>query len=1207
MKQTSHSLDVLHEVLRLIEATLGIPAEEIDIDASMETFGVNSLIVMELMENIERAFDVTLTVVQFADIDTVRAMAGLLEKLLAEQQSPAVSAPIEASASASISQAVEHGPGTSPALLGRVRERFGLPVAEVDFGSVKELADALVRDHGATLLRYYGLDGRDAATERVAIVGMSCRLPDAEDPRAFWRNLLERRNSMREIPSTRWDWREHYAQEATPGKTVSRWGGLIDDVDCFDADFFGIPAGEAASMDPQLRLLLEESYHAIEDAGIPMPELAGSRTGVFVGYEYTEYEHHLRRLGNQDFTQGPLFSSSSPSYYLANRISHAFDLCGPSEACNVNCASSAVAMNRAVRSLLEEESDLALVGAASLNLFAADYVAASQYGVLSPDGSCGVFDDDANGFTRGEGVAVVVLKRLSEAERDGDRIYGVVRCTHANHRGAARNISEVRHEAITRVLQDCYVKAGVAPESIDYVEVDGYASRWADSFEYEGIKNAFAGSAAQRKHVALGSVKGNIGNTEPVSGLVNVIKLTLALHHGRFPATISVHRVNRFLDVDEPGHPLYLADDEIPFGRIRGDDAARPIRAGINSFADSGSNVHILLEEYRDEYAETVNSAAHPQLFVLSARDPERLIEYVRRFLDYLDDEENTASLVQIVHSAQVGRAALPARLAIVVGARQELRDKLAQVVRYGLQPGLGMESRGVFYGEPGAEGANPLARLITEDMVRMQLGRCVQDGQWTPLAKLWVGGVAVPWRELWQGQRIKRVSLPTYPFARVRHWMDTLSAGTAATAPVATVAAVAAAMAPVADMGGDTATWHVYRPRASMRPVLDAGEFARAEKLTLFLRQEVGAALGRCADEVALDQDFIALGMNSVDIAALIVKLDALLHIHVAPAVLFRHPDIGSLADYLADAYAQAVDALVVTREAPVPEDVMPPPGEAMQSVPKRTTPADILVSLQSTGSLEPIFAVPGAGGNALSLQQLSHALGEEQPFYSLDPVGLDGAAPMTDIATIAAFNLAALRTVRPYGPYRLLGYSNGGVVAFEMARQLQAEGEQVSSLVLLDSLSPAQREGEGYEMMTTMVFNHFIAALGAQSGLSVEEVAAIPPAERGSRLYEYAVGLGLALPRAQFLATFDVAIASEAACRAYRPEPLAAGVDVLLVQARDDARELPPDYGWAGLVGAGLRVCSVAANHFDLVEREAVAQIARLLAPAASAQAVA
>jgi acyl transferase domain-containing protein/acyl carrier protein len=704
-------VDVLGKVLALIESTLKVPVDQVDIDANLESFGVNSLIVMELMENIEKEFDVTLTPAQFANIDTVRGLAGLVETLVQGNVSQANGAQPAAGVSGApgnVHRSQEaasvaglpsgHGEGLPASVLDYVRRQYSIDLSGREFASIEDVVDALTSNHAGDLLRHYGMSDGGASGARVpaiAIVGMSCRLPDAPDHGAFWDNLVSQRNSMREIPKTRWNWEEHYSETPAPGKTVSKWGALIDDVDCFDAGFFNIPPEEAKTIDPQLRLLLEETYRAVEDAGINMKTLAGSRTGVFIGYEYSEYEHHLRKLNNQDFTKGPLFSSSSPSYYLSNRISYTYDLCGPSESYNVNCASSAVAINSAYHSLLNGESDVAIAGAASLNLFAEDYIAASQYGVLSPNGTSGVFDDDANGFTRGEGVATIVLKRLEDAQRDNNRIYGIIRCSHQNYRGAARNISEVKHESITSVIGECYKKGGVDLESVHYVEVDGYARKWADSFEYEGIKGAFQKSKAGEKHVALGSVKGNIGNVEAVSGVTNVIKIALSLHHKKFPATISKKKVNTFIDIDNASHPLYIADREIPFDSIR-KEADQPIRAGVNSFADSGTSVHILLEEYMGEKQAAIETPQSKRVFVLSAKDGKRLETYVQKYIDYLSGESGSGSFADLTYTSQVGREALDERLAIVAASPKELLDKLGLVKKAGIKVKLYLESKDI-------------------------------------------------------------------------------------------------------------------------------------------------------------------------------------------------------------------------------------------------------------------------------------------------------------------------------------------------------------------------------------------------------------------------------------------------------------------------------------------------------------------------------
>jgi 3-oxoacyl-(acyl-carrier-protein) synthase/thioesterase domain-containing protein/acyl carrier protein len=1137
---------VLNRLIGIIEATLKLPADKIDIDVHLETMGINSLIMMELIENIDAEFGLALTPALFVDVETLSDLAGLVEGMLARAEG-------------------------APDMLGFINQTYAVDLSHLGLDSVDAMADALLAEHTGDLLRHYGLglaeapDAPDAparaadAGMAVAIVGLSCRLPDAPDARAFWDNLLNEKNSVQEIPASRWQWQHHYAPTPQAGKTVSKWGALIDGVDCFDPAFFGISAQEAAIMDPQQRLLLQETYRAVEDAGINMATLAGSNTGVFVGYQYAEYEQLLRQGAQPEGARGPLFSSSSPTYYLANRVSFAFDLRGPSESFNVNCASSAVAINRACFSLRNGESDTALAGGVSLNLFEGDYIASSQYGLLSPDGSSGVFDNEAKGFTRGEGVAAIVLKRLEDAERDGNRIYAVIKGCHQNFRGAARSQSEVKHESITAVLDACYAKAGIDPASVRYVEVDGYATKWADSFEYEGVKNALTGARHGEKRCALGSLKGNIGNLEAASGVVNLIKLALALHHKVFPATISCKTVNTFIDIANPAHPLYIAGKAIPFAELR--EPGVPLRAGINSFADSGSNVHILLEEYVASHP----VAAQPegrQLFVLSAKNPQRLAASVQACLAMLARAEDI-DFGSLVYTAQMGRAAMDERLAIVAGSRAELAEKLALVGQAGLRTPLGLEAQEIFRGSAAQGGSHPVAGLITAEMAQAPLMQAIRSRQWKPVAQLWVHGVAMPWQAVWQGQAMRPVSLPGYPFARERHWIDSLAAP-AAGSPVLTSPAVVATVPPAP----------AAPPALPDAGPLDAGPLERGQAIALFLKQEVARLLGQPVEQVAGELSLIDLGMSSLGIAELISRTDALLGCQLSPGEVFRHPDIDQLAAYLAQRHPQ------------VP---------AAAAAPARAG-SGILVAIQGKGEREPIFAIPGAGGNALSLQQLSHALGKDQPFYCLEPQGLDGrSAPMATVEEMASLNIERLKTVQAQGPYRLLGYSNGGVVAFEMARQLLARKDKVASLMLVDSLCPSARGGQAIEDMVVAVFKNFASSLGGHVELDVQTLKRIPEGERSDYLYDSLVMLGHALPREQFVATFNVATASEHACRAYRPAPLGQKVEVVLLKAMDGFKGVPNDYGWGPFVPGAVRTFPLKGDHFSLIDKASVQELAK------------
>ncbi|SAL32943.1 polyketide synthase [Caballeronia udeis] len=1190
-------LHVLQRLTGVIEATIKLPAQNIDADAEFHALGIDSIIVMELISGIESEFDVALTPAQFADVSTLRELAALLAGLVREVEPARAQAQVEAQA-----------------LIEYVSSKFSVDLAGNEFGSIEDIADALVSDHADDLMKHYGLssaadaaDAADADTARpqratdIAIVGLSCTLSDAPNAQVFWTNLLGEKNSVREIPASRWRWQDYYAEGPAPGKTVSKWGALIDDVDCFDAGFFGLSANEAKEMDPQQRLLLQQTYHAIEDAGIDVESLAGTKAGVFVGYQYSEYEQRLRELNFQSLTDGPLFTSSSPTYYLANRISFAFDLRGPSESINVNCASSAVAINRAYYSLVNGESNLALAGGVSLNLFADDYVASSQYGLLSANGTSGVFDNDASGFTRGEGVAMVVLKRLADAQRDNDRIYAVIKSSHQNYRGSARSMSEVRHESITDVLSTCYSLAAVAPESVRYVEVDGYARKWADSFEYEGVKNAFTSRSQNAKRCALGSVKGNIGNVEAASGAVNLIKLTLSLHHKRFPATISKQRINSFLDVDSAAHPLYIADRAIAFEDIREGDV--PIRAGINSFADSGTNVHILLEEHLDARATASPDVACERLFVLSASDAGRLEAYVRGYVGFLSLSSTEAveavRFDDLVFTAQVGRRALDARLAVVASSREALLAKLRRVLESGLREPVGLEMDGIFHGRVDTGRKNPLAALIGSDMARMQLREAVQSGDWKQIALLWVNGVSMPWRTIWQGASVRAATLPGYPFAKERHWIDFAER----TSFRPRMGAVAEPTSPdlseaLADESAAPDAWHFYRLPVSAPHPGNEVPMAAVQRVALLLKHEVARQLAKPAADIAPDKTLIELGMTSIGIAAVLQRVDEVLGIALSPSTVFQHPRIEALAAYLAKTYPELVDSLVVAASGPVADGdtaggdiVGNEPADALD-VPVNV---NVLIAIQSKGRKAPIFALPGAGGSALSLQQLSHALGDDQPLYCLEPLGLDGnASSVTSIEAMAEFNLAQLRSVQKEGPYNLFGYSNGGVVAFEMARALMQRNERVASLMLLDTLCPTARDTDVTDM-TAAVFRHFVKSLGAVSDLDARALRLLSEGERSAFLYDSLCQLGVTVPKAQFMATVDVATASERACRAYVPGPLPHESVVVLIRASDGFANVPDDYGWGTLVAGQLRTCEIQSDHFAILERESAADVAK------------
>jgi len=1205
-------LDTLDAVMGLIESTLKIPADDVDIDSDFETFGINSLIAMELMENIETQFDIELTPAQFSEVNTINQLSDLVDTLLAQTDTSAASEAAQAVATEGTEAFRVSGEGGAQSVeqaVAFVRQKHGIDLSAQSFASVDAVIEAAAGGHASQLMHNYGLSGQGSfadslnlnmavkTTADIAIVGISCRFPDADDHHAFWNNLLEGKNSMREIPASRWDWREHFSEEASPLKTLSKWGALIDAVDCFDAEFFAIGTAEANTMDPQQRLLLEQTYQAFEDAGENVAALAGSNTGVFVGYEYSEYEQYLRCNLDQ-IKDAPIFSSSSPTYYLSNRLSFVFDLCGPSESINMNCASSALAINSAYYSLLNRQSDMALCAGVSLNLFVDDYIASSQYGILSPTGTSAVFDDNADGFTRGEGVAAVVLKRLEDAERDNNNIYAVIKCSHQNNRGFARDISEIKFEAITKVLSDCYDKVGMGPEAIDYIEVDGYATKWADSFEFEGIKHVFENNGENPKHCALGSLKGNIGNVESVNGLAAVIKLAMSMKHQQFPATITKQTLNTFIDIDNPSHPCYIAESNINFADIRRDENT-PVRAGVNSFADSGVNVHILIEEYQPKQTKDDAGAAGQQLYLLSAKNSARLEHRVADLLAVIATADEPSFMTNLAYTLQCGREPMDNRLAIVAGSPQELSDKLAIVKKSGLQGKLRYEKKGIFHANVSQD--NLAATLVTQELAGSQLTQSIQSGQWQQMALLWVNGVVVDWNNAWRHKSVQRLSLPTYPFAKNRYWVEFIGQEQKAKvgSGVASDTDTSRKVADVVESAPQAADYYFYL--SDGKTTVESLPMGDVERVEMFFKHQTARLLNIPIDEVAPDLDFLELGFDSIGVAEMINNADKLFGINLSPSVLYKYPEIGSFSEYVVETYAQQVERLIVTQQRVAELEGQVHDNITAVAKTREQIVDQIIIPMQAKGRKRAIFAIPGADGSILSFQQLSQACGETQPFYGIESVGLDTVTPvLKSVQEMAVINIEAMKTIQAKGPYRILGYSNGGIVAYEMVRQLLEHGDKVAALYMLDSVSPLV-QGPNELSETIDVFKQLVHTLGGQLELSLEQLEAVEVSQRGEFLYDILLANGMALPKAQFLATYRVSQASEQACRSYKPGKLDKALDVTLFNAVDGYTNLPLDYGWDQLLVKPMSIEKINATHFTLIDAKPVKDIAKTVNRAA------
>ncbi|WP_291407346.1 SDR family NAD(P)-dependent oxidoreductase [Actinophytocola sp.] len=681
--------------------------------------------------------------------------------------------------------------------------------------------------------------------EPIAIVGMHAEFPGSADLDEFWRHVDNGDDLITEIPADRWDWRDFYDPTGeAENTTVSRWGGFLSSVDAFDAGFFGISPREARLMDPQQRLFLQTAYRAIEESGHRPSDLSSGRTGVFVGVGSHDYFDLLRGSGAtiDAYTTTGLFHA-----ILANRVSYLLDLKGPSIPIDTACSSSLVALRTAVESLRSGSCDAALVGGVNLILAPMVYVSFSRAGMLSPDGRCKTFDAGANGYVRGEGVAALLLKPLSAAERDGDHVHAVIRGSAVNHGGRVNTLTTPNPNAQAELIVDAFTDAGVDPATVGYVEMHGTGTALGDPIEINGLKKAFhelrdrAGlPRIGEASTAIGSVKPVIGHLEPAAGMAGIVKVVLAMKHGRLPGSPHIREPNPHIQIS--GSPLRIPAVTEPWPRPTGSDGRpAPRRAGVSSFGFGGANGHVLLEEYlpgsENDTEDTDDTGlGGDRVFVLSAQTEERLRHYAgalaeavrapsggsRRsgssvaigddlvalvadilgvrppdvpadeplgdlglgpvalgeLRDWLRErglpagtgqamaEHSLAALVaglpsapdggdpaylrDLAYTLQLGREPMDHRLAVVCDSAAVLADRLAVFA-------MGQTDPGLRYGVRRAP-ADP-AVVIPDDDARS-------------LARGWVDGAAVDWSRLYHGQRPRRLSLPSYPFARTRYWL---------------------------------------------------------------------------------------------------------------------------------------------------------------------------------------------------------------------------------------------------------------------------------------------------------------------------------------------------------------------------------------------------------------------------------------------------
>ncbi|MDM3847802.1 MAG: amino acid adenylation domain-containing protein [Aphanizomenon gracile PMC638.10] len=510
-------------------------------------------------------------------------------------------------------------------------------------------------------------------SEPIAIIGIGCRFPGgANNPETFWQLLRNGVDAITEVPKSRWNIDQYYdPNPETPGKIYTRYGGFLENVDQFDPEFFGISPREAGSISPQQRLLLEVAWEALEEAGINPKQLVNSLTGVFLGVGPNDYAK-LRMNADRAESITAHDGTGNGLCFASGRLSYVLGLQGPNLAMDTSCSSSLVAVHLASQSLRSGECNLAIAGGVNLNLFPETTLFLSRTHALAPDGRCKTFDAAADGFSRSEGCGVIILKRLSDALADGDRIWATIRGSAVNHDGPSSGLTVPNQLAQEKLIQQALQNAKVTPAQVTYIEAHGTGTSLGDPIEVGALASVFCRQRSPEEPLIIGSVKTNLGHLEAAAGIAGLIKAALALHHAEIPPHLHFHQPSPHIPWQDL--PVVVPTKPTPW---QPKDKSRI--AGVSSFGMSGTNVHIVLEGLEAQTSNTENSSpsANYRLLALSAKTEPALQELARKYTNYLQTHPET-SLADLCFAANTGRNHFEHRLAVVSDSVQQLQTQLS-------------------------------------------------------------------------------------------------------------------------------------------------------------------------------------------------------------------------------------------------------------------------------------------------------------------------------------------------------------------------------------------------------------------------------------------------------------------------------------------------------------------------------------------------
>jgi polyketide synthase PksN len=726
----------IHYFKGLLSTFIKLSRQQIESDAPLEEYGIDSIMVMQLTSRLEKQFGSLSKTLFFEH----RNIAELSRYFLDNYHEELVGL---------------LGAGEAPTSKDSLEVNPPIPTG-------------IRRSRGAR----FSLLSQEQDTTEIAIIGVAGRYPGARNIQAYLENLCNGTDSISDIPRERWDHSRYFdADRNKPGKTYSKWGGFLEGVDEFDPLFFGISPREAETMDPQERLFLQCAYETLEDAGYTREDLAkhpvngsGGNVGVYAGVMYEEYQLY----GAEAALRGAPLALSGNASSIANRVSYFCNFNGPSMAIDTMCSSSLTTIHLACESIKRGECEYAIAGGVNVSIHPNKYLMLGLGKFVSSKGRCESFGHGGDGYVPGEGVGAVLLKAKNKAIADGDHIYAVIKGTEINHGGKTTGYFVPNPNAQASVIGQVFKRAGIDPRTVSYVEAHGTGTSLGDPIEITGLTKAFQIYTRDKQFCAIGSAKSNIGHCESAAGIAGVTKVLLQFKTQQLFPSLHAETLNPNIDFKNTPFVVQqaLAEWKRPVVHLNGASEQCPRRAGISSFGAGGANAHMIVEEYVDHRQQTKVTPDNPAIVVLSAKNEDRLIEHAKQLLSAVRRGEiDDNNLAGAAYTLQVGREAMEERMGLIIHSVSELEEKLTNFME-------GNEDIELLFRGQVKPNQETVAVFSADEDLRSAVDAWIDKGKYSTLLDLWVKGLAFDWNKLYRDVKPLRMSLPTYPFARERYWV---------------------------------------------------------------------------------------------------------------------------------------------------------------------------------------------------------------------------------------------------------------------------------------------------------------------------------------------------------------------------------------------------------------------------------------------------